>query len=163
MLKTDANHLPTFLDEEFSRIIGCIAHRDSKSSMVSKVDVAWHLDHMLKVIIATCAILQKSNPEEFKRSYSFIRTMVFATGYIPRGVAKAPRSVRPSDVIETNGIYDQLATARGCVSELERLDANAHFKHPYFRNINKNQTKRFLKLHTLHHLKIVRDIIKKQT
>ncbi|MEO0902674.1 MAG: hypothetical protein AAFY00_11940, partial [Bacteroidota bacterium] len=43
---------------------------------------------------------------------------------------------------------------------IEGLSEDAHFEHPNFDVINKGQTKRFLKIHTGHHLKIIKDILK---
>lgn len=152
---------PNFLDGEFSEIVGHISHRDHNNPKVSKEDVAWHLDHSLKVINRTCEALESSEPQNFSSSFSLSRVFVFASGRFPRGVAQAPKSVRPPREIDTDSLYLQLEEARNNLEKMESLDANAHFKHPYFKVINKSQTKRFLKIHTAHHLRIVRDILKK--
>ena len=152
---------PNFLDGQFSEIVGHIPHRDRRNPKVSKEDVAWHLDHSLKVINRTYEALERSEPQNFSSSLSLSRVIVFTSGRFPRGMAQAPKSVRPPKEIDTDSLYLQLEEARKNLEKIESLEANAHFRHPYFKVINKSQTKRFLKIHTAHHLRIVRDILKK--
>nr|WP_299170965.1 DUF1569 domain-containing protein [uncultured Allomuricauda sp.] len=151
----------SFLDEQFSQIEGFIPHRDSLNSKVSKVDVAWHLDHMLKTINVICKSLEVSNPEEYRSNFNFTRAVIYTLGDFPRGVAKSPRVVRPPDVIATEDLYRQLEMAKESLKAIQKLSTNAHFEHPYFNVLNKKQSIRFLKIHTGHHLKIVRDIVRK--
>lgn len=152
---------PNFLDEEFSEIVNYIPQRDRRNAKVSEVDVAWHLDHSLKTINRICEWLEQSNPEKYRPSFSLSRVVVLSSGIIPRGVAQSPKSVRPPKEILTDSLYLQIEEAKINLQNIENLDANAHFRHPYFDVINKRQTKRFLKVHTVHHLKIIRDILKK--
>ena len=140
---------------------GYLTQRDVMNSKVSKAPVAWHLDHMLKAINGICDALRISDPTTFKRQFSGSRILCFTFNYIPRGMAKAPRSVRPPDTIKTQDILDQLSTARQKLVVLAGLDKNANFKHPYFKILNKTQSERFIRLHNEHHLKIVRDILGK--
>lgn len=151
---------PHFLDSQFSEIVDYIPQRDRLNTKISEVDVAWHLDHCLKTINRVCEMLESSNPQDFKSNFNFIRVCVFTLGIIPRGYAKAPKSVRPPEVINTDSLFLQIEEAKENLKKLESLDAKTHFKHPYFDIINKGQTKRFLKLHTQHHLKIIKDILK---
>jgi len=150
----------SFLDSEFSKIASYVSQRDALNPKVSKVDVAWHLDHILKTVIVVCKSLEVSKPEDYKSNFNLTRTMIYLWGDFPRGVAKAPRVVRPPDVIRTEDLHLQIATAKAGLKTIQGLDENAHFEHPYFSIINKKQSIRFLKIHTRHHLRIVRDIIK---
>ncbi|WP_422349295.1 DUF1569 domain-containing protein [Flagellimonas sp.] len=150
----------SFLDPEFSKITSYVSQRDALNPKVSKVDVAWHLDHILKTVIVVCKSLEVSKPEDYKSNFNLTRTIIYLWGDFPRGVAKAPRVVRPPDAIQTDDLHLQIATAKEGLKTIQGLDENAHFEHPYFSIINKKQSIRFLKIHTRHHLKIVRDIIK---
>ena len=152
---------PQFLDAQFSDIINYIPERDKKNSKVSQVDVAWHLDHSLKTINRICEALEASNPDEYRSNFNFSRMVVFTAGAFPRGVAESPQGVRPPKVILTDSLYLQLEEARKNLRKLEQLHEKVHFKHPYFNVIDKGQTKRFLQIHTNHHLKIIRDILKR--
>ncbi|WP_147296636.1 DUF1569 domain-containing protein [Flagellimonas nanhaiensis] len=150
----------TFLDEQFLQIADFIPLRDQQNAKVSAGDVAWHLDHSLKTINRIYEVLKSSNPKEYKRSFSFSRVFVFTSGIIPRGVARAPKSVRPPEIILTENLHLQLEQARENLKKFGELKDKAHFKHPYFKVLDKTQSIRFLKIHTRHHLKIVRDILK---
>jgi len=150
----------SFLKEEFSKIENYIAHRDQLNAKISKVDVAWHLDHILKTINRIYETLEASNPDAFKPNFNLSRTFIYVLGDFPRGIAKSPRLVLPPDVILTENLYSQIEEARENVTKIKDLNEKAHFQHPYFSVINKKQSIRFLKIHTRHHLKIVKDIVK---
>jgi hypothetical protein len=84
-------------------------------------------------------------------------------GWIPRGVAKAPRSVTPDASPGTEEIRGRIAEIRSILARLrddiaavER--ASARRKHPYFGGLTAASWVRFLWVHQRHHLKIVRDI-----
>ncbi|PWL40165.1 DUF1569 domain-containing protein [Flagellimonas aquimarina] len=148
-----------FLDEQFSEIVTYIPKRDMFNEKISEVDVAWHLDHSLRTISKVCEALENSNPDEYRLNFSLSRVFVFTTGIIPRGVAQSPKSVMPPKVIVTDSLYLQIEEARENLKKIELLKEKAHFKHPYFNVIDKGQAKRFLKIHTQHHLKIIKDIL----
>lgn len=149
-----------FMDDQILLLESYILKRDTHNPKISKADVAWHVDHSLKTINRICEALEGSDPAKFKSNFSFSRLCIFAWGDFPRGVAKAPKSVRPPEDITTENLYLQLEEAKQNLKRIESLDEKAHFKHPYFKTIDKGQTKRFLKIHTGHHLKIIKDILK---
>ena len=82
------------------------------------------------------------------------------TRYIPRGKGKAPKIVMPTDDIKEEQLRDQLSLARKNIDDISSINGNATFKHPYFGVLNKKQTIKFVEVHTKHHLKIMRDILK---
>ena len=137
-----------------------IPQRDSINLEVSKADVAWQLDHILKTINRISEALQKSNPENYKSSINAMRIMTLTAGYIPRGRAQAPDVVKPPEIILTEDLYSQIKEAKANLEKLNEIDKNTYFKHFVFGTINKAQTIRFLEVHTKHHLKIVEDILK---
>ncbi|MDC8002721.1 DUF1569 domain-containing protein [Aureisphaera galaxeae] len=150
---------PNFLDDHFAELEAKISSRDVQNEDVSKVPVAWHLDHSLKTINGIYDSLEASNPEDFDSSFSAIRTMSLTMNFIPRGRAESPASVRPPEVIETEALYAQLTQARENMKKVFELDENVHFEHPVFGTIARGNTLRFLEVHTEHHLKIMRDIL----
>lgn len=150
---------PDFLDDEFAELENYITQRDVKNVAVSQADVAWHLDHMLKTINLISENLKNSNPNDYSSGFSLQQLIVFTTGTIPRGVAQSPQAVRPPDVILKDSIYLQLKEAKERINAITSLDKDAFIEHPVFKTLDRDQTRRFIEIHTRHHLKIVKDIL----
>jgi hypothetical protein len=127
---------------------------------VSKVNVAWQLDHSLKVINSVINAMQHSDPALYIDNFKFLGKVLLKFNYFPRGKAKAPKDVMPSEIIYKEDIVTQLALAKENIKEIINLDKNAYFKHPLFGNVNKTRVLGFLNAHTNHHLKIVKSILK---
>lgn len=142
-----------------SEIENTIEFRDAKKEEISKADVAWHLDHMLKTINRITEVLESSDPTAYESSFNFTRIASLTAGFIPRGKAQSPKNVRPPEIIYTDDILRQLLEAGESIKKLNDLDENANFDHPVFGMLNKAQTIRFLEVHTNHHLKIIADIL----
>lgn len=138
-----------------------IAHLNAFDEKISKSNVAWHIDHSLKVILAVTEALKKSNPSEYQWKFNFKRQLVYTLGFIPRGKGKAPKAVQSFDEITKDDIEQQLKKAIIAIAEIKQLDQNSHFQHPIFGSLNLKPTLQFLKIHTQHHLKIMDDILKK--
>ena len=150
-----------FLESQLLEIEASLPNRDVLNLDVSQADVAWHLDHMLKVINGIHDAVSHSNPKEYKEDINAGRYLLFKLGRIPRGVAQSPKSVLPPKEIKTGDILSQLQLARNNLTNFDALDKNQFFKHFGFGVLNRDKAKRFLEIHTNHHLKIVRDIVNK--
>lgn len=135
-----------------------ISFKDQCNSAVSQANVGWHLTHNLKVINTVTAALESSNPKDYRYQFSFPQLIVFITGRIPRGKAKAPKSVRPDSNIGKEDLVRSLEEAERNIQQFLSLHPNSHFDHPYFKSLNRNETRKFLEIHTEHHLKIIREI-----
>ncbi|MEO0525962.1 MAG: DUF1569 domain-containing protein [Bacteroidota bacterium] len=159
VLKQNSIWKDDFLEPELKELQGYIEYRDNLNPLVSEVPVAWHLDHSLKVINNICDTLNTSNPETYKHTFNGGRLFCFTLGYIPRGAGQSPKSAHPPATIHTEDLHSQLRTARMKLRSIAVLDERTNFKHPYFNILNKGQSKRFIKIHTEHHLKIIKDIL----
>ena len=137
-----------------------IKNHSVSNPKISNADIAWHIDHSLKVINNVIIALQKSNPNSYKNDFSFLGKLFFKLGFFPRGKAKAPKHVKPPEVILEVDLISQIQLAKSNVETIANLEENAYFKHPLFGNINTTRVHRFLVLHTNHHLKIINDIMK---
>lgn len=147
-------HLEELIDQLESKS-GCFGI--TKES-VSRASVEWHIDHSLKVINSVITTLQKSDAKyswdfNWKRAYFFLRKS------IPRGKARAPKAVQSFEDITPKDIERQLKTARFLIQELETMDKNTNFIHPFIGKLNLKQAILFLEIHTKHHLAIIDDII----
>ena len=66
------------LDKEFSAIQQYISVKDKENVSVSKANVAWHLDHSLKVINSVCTTFKPQNNQNIKGN-----SMLHASLYLP--------------------------------------------------------------------------------
>ena len=148
-----------FLKQELSQLEHYVQFRDSINTDVSQVGVAWHLDHSLKVINRVCDTLEDSDPEDYTWELNLTREAVFISGNMPRGRGKAPKTVLPPDSINTIDILAQIEEAQQKVLKIDALPKNAHFTHPVFGVLDKKGSKKFIAIHTHHHLSIIKDIL----
>ena len=79
-----------------SEIEGFIPKYQSSDTSVSLSNVGWQLMHILLTLNGVVGVLLNSRPENYKRSFKVPRLIVFTMGKIPRGKAKAPKSVQPT-------------------------------------------------------------------
>ena len=133
---------------------------DQKKLSVSSVNVGWHISHSLKVLNNVIQALQHSDPAKFEKKFSFLRLYIFLFRRIPRGKAKAPAAVLPDKDLKASALDEEIEEVITLLSRLNDLPKKAFFKHPFFGKINRDQTVKFLGIHTGHHLKIIKDILK---
>lgn len=158
-LRDDKND--DFLSKEMIEIEHLIQFKDSLNAVISRVDVAWHLDHILITINEVYKEMAKSNPDAYKGNFSFGRAMMFIFNSIPRGKATSPEIVKPPEAISLQEIQAQLMMAKVHLVKFDSLPKKAHFKHPYIGVCKRKHAKKFLKIHTNHHLEIIHDILNK--
>jgi len=130
-----------------------------KNPSISKASVGWQLDHALKVFNAVSQWTINSKPEDYSWTFNMWRTILFPLSYLPRGKAKAPKKVLPPEIILEDQLISQLKLAQQYLDLLKPLPKTSYFDHHVFGKLNKQQTIQFLNIHTIHHLKIVNDII----
>ncbi|MCC1484298.1 DUF1569 domain-containing protein [Winogradskyella immobilis] len=152
----NARKLSKYLD----KIESVIPKHEEKNLNVSKSTVGWQIDHSLKVINNVTKALEDSDPNLYENDFSFTGKVFLTLGYFPRGKGKAPKHVKPPEVILKEDIISQLEAAKSNIEMIANLNEDSFFKHPLFGNINTKRIYRFLEVHTKHHLKIVNDILK---
>jgi len=142
------------------RLENQISNFEKTNPNVSNSTVGWQIDHCLLVINGIIGQLEISDPSKYQPKWTFPKFMVFTTGKIPRGKAKAPKVVIPTQVATQEELIAKLAAAKNNVLKLDFFSENQFFNHPYFKDLNVKQIKKFLTIHTKHHLKIIQDILK---
>lgn len=147
------------LKEQLAEMEQYVDEKEQRNSAVSKAPVRWHLAHSLKVIHSILSALEISNPDQYKKSFSLKKELVYFTGKIPRGKAKAPKTVVPEENISEAELREQIVLAGQKIKGIKKLPKKAFFEHPYFGHIKRDETAKFLVIHTEHHLKIIRDIV----
>jgi hypothetical protein len=132
---------------------------DRKNEAISKAPVGWHIQHSLMVINTIIYSLEKSEEKDYKWKFNFLRTFIMTMGKFPRGKVQSPKSVRPKEAYSLDKLQADFKTTETNLEKLDVLPKNSFFTHPIFGDLNLKPAIRFLKLHTLHHLRIIRDII----
>lgn len=149
-----------YLDKQIAEMQALLPQYLTENTAVSKGNIGWHILHNLKVINAVYATTAASDPSQYRWKFSFSRLVVFLTGKIPRGKAKAPKQAKPAEDFTEADIVAELEKAKQNAANFDQLDSLLFFPHHIFGNLRLPKTKKFLAIHTDHHLQIMRDILK---
>ena len=144
---------------QLDRLEANLADRECLVPAVSKVDVAWQIAHSLKVINQIHKELKASDPGSYRWSFNPLRSLALARGKLPRGKAKSPARVMPPDTNPLEDLQRQLEAARGSWQHFDELPEKSFFVHPVFGRLKRDHAKRFIEIHTGHHLAIIDDIV----
>lgn len=137
-----------------------IAQYETVNLQASAGSVGWHIEHSLKTIDQIITACKASNPNEFIWKFNLKRFLIVdVLNKIPRGKVKAPKLVRPEGEISQGSLELSLEKLRDNLKDWNHLHKNSYFKHPFFDDLNKKATEKFLCLHTHHHSKIINDIL----
>ncbi len=139
-----------------------ISDSDKVNPMISGVSVGWHIEHLLISTDRICNALANSNPENYKWKFNKSRLFIFFINKIPRGKGKAPAASLPKGIVTHDELRSKLILTRVNVENLESLNSKSYFDHPYFGQLNKKDTIKFLTIHIRHHLKIINEIIRSE-
>lgn len=138
-----------------------IAQKDLINNSISSVTIAWQIAHALQVINSVVKVLPESNPKDYKWSFNIKKIIVMTLGLIPRGKAKAPSAVRPTEEdLTAEELGKLIKKVRVRLEIAAKCNPKSFFLHPYFGDMKRNEAIRFLEIHTEHHLKIIRAISK---
>lgn len=135
---------------------------DTRNPAVSKTTIGWQIGHTLKVANGIIKMISRADPALYKWKFNTARMIVFTLNHIPRGKGKAPKEAIPDpEEFTKEGLEELFEKVRTRLEPVVKLPATAHFKHPFFGVLNKKKSLQFIKIHNDHHLKIIRDIVKK--
>jgi hypothetical protein len=146
------------LDILINQLEASIPKFEKYSATISKSNIGWHIDHALMVLIGIIDTTSKSDPSIYKWEFNFKRFVVMARRKIPRGKAKAPKSVIPKGDYNLDSLKNKIAIAKSKLEELMQMPSNKYFPHPGLGNMKLKQTIKFLEIHTSHHLRIIEEI-----
>jgi hypothetical protein len=136
-----------------------IPHSDKINLSVSSAPVGWHIEHTLMASLQIIGAVKKSNPADYEWKFNLSKIFVFTLNKIPRGKAKAPKSVMPVNEINKDNLIKDTMALKEKIKELTGLHPNSFFVHPFFGKLNLKATIRMLRIHTQHHISIIDDII----
>jgi hypothetical protein len=151
------------LQHEFDQLEHYFEMGNLHDYSVSKSGTFWHIDHCLRILEAIPQNMATSTRENYAPKSSLLKWLIMTFQWMPRGKARSPEHVRPeAELLTEKDIRQRFQHAYKLTSTIQDMPEYAHFKHPMFGSINKRSTVKFLKIHTHHHLKILRDIVKNQ-
>ena len=132
----------------------------NNNKMVSEANVGWHIMHSCLVINSIAKAIIASDPALYKKKFSWKAFFVLLFNKIPRGKAKAPSFTQPANEVSTDMVLQQIADAHKSAALLLTVNKNKYFTHPIFGDLKLPTAIKFLYVHTYHHEKIIRDILK---
>ncbi|WP_430408275.1 DinB family protein [Kordia sp.] len=147
------------LKVKLNEVASYIALRDTINLEVSEASVAWHMDHIYLMVDQLHKALKYSDESNYKAEPNKTRDYVFTSNTLPRGRVTAPESVRPAENVTINTLKAHYNEALATVEKLPMLAEKKHFNHPILGTMNRDETIKFLTIHTEHHLKIIREIL----
>ncbi|MTI20229.1 hypothetical protein E1176_04280 [Fulvivirga sp. RKSG066] len=148
---------------KLARLSVAMRFKDACNPEVSSASVAWHIDHSLRVINKICNDLQTSDPQSYKFEENPARQWVLKNKIIKRGIAQAPEAVTFDGKVTSKILLEQLEEAKKNLILFETLPTHAFFSHHAMGMFTRDEAKKFLKIHTQHHLSIIEDIISSKT
>jgi hypothetical protein len=149
------------LSKLFDELATKIEHFEKINLAVSSATVGWHIAHTTLAAKKIIEQLEKSDPANYKWKFNSPRFFVFLMKKIPRGKAKAPKSVQIEEGFTIDSLNMYIDFIKTKVKILDTMDSKNNFLHPYFGMLNLKATIKTLLIHTNHHIKIINDIIKK--
>lgn len=141
------------------RLEQALPHADKAAPKISERGVDWHLEHSLKIIKSISETVAESKPEDFKPKFNIGKYFILWSNSIPRGKGRSPKPFNNLDDIDHSRLPQRLADAKDALKLLDGLHAKQHFRHPMFGDLNLAQSKKFINIHTAHHLDIIEEII----
>ena len=135
-------------------------HYLANNSLVSKANVGWHIVHSCLVITSITKAILEAEPALYKKKFSWKAFLVLLFNKIPRGKAKAPSFTQPANEVSLDLILQHIADARKSAELLLTTNKNKYFTHPIFGDLRLPVAIKFLYVHTNHHEKIIKDILK---
>ncbi|MEO8215528.1 MAG: DinB family protein [Acidobacteriota bacterium] len=154
------------IERQLEQILSLTERSDTDLNIPRESVSAWspaeHLDHSLKVCSGILESVITAEPVK-SRPITLVGRIVLFIGVIPRGRGRAPERYTP---VRASG--EEIRHSAGVVGELVRRAAGSPLgasrapvvRHPVFGGLSVGQTLRFAEIHTAHHMKIVRDILR---
>lgn len=137
-----------------------IRNYDKLNEGISRSTIGWHIEHSLLTIDRVIERLTQADSRNYKWRLSFLKIIVFVSKTIPRGKGKSPDTVKPKAEITKESLSNHISETKTKVSSLSSIGKDQFFEHPYFGHLKLKQAITFLEIHTTHHLKIIKDILK---
>lgn len=140
-----------------------VDRRDARSPEVSSWSVGMHIEHCCLAVNSVCGALVDSVPPPPPAGFSLLRSTMLKTGFIPRGRGRAPKAVIPTREPDGDELHATLERAEADLNAARELSPQAWFRHFVFGVMTRDESLRFLAVHNTHHIKIMRDVVARDT
>jgi hypothetical protein len=148
------------LDKLIDKLAENIIHFEKTKNNISTSSIGWQIAHTSKVIARVVTALSTADKNLYVKKFSVLKYIILTTGKIPRGKGKAPKASLPEGEITLASLKENILKAKEKLALLNNIDNDNYFPHPLFGDLKLKEAKRFLTVHTNHHLKIINDILK---
>lgn len=147
------------LNHALSELGEYVAYAEKENESVSTVNIGWHIEHSLLVIVGMIDSLGRSDPDNYRWRFNRLRTVLFTSKRFPRGKGKAPDAVKPrqTEMTDYNTLFEK---ARQALERLRSAQPRQYFRHALFGDLDRKNSTTILEIHTRHHLMIIKDILK---
>ena len=146
------------LRKQLDELESFIPQLDVRNEAISASSVGWQMEHDLLVISSVIEGVKRSDSTKYKWRFKPLKYVILWRGVIPRGKVGAPKIVTPGEITQET-LRAHVALCRQRLAELEQVGMDHYFTHPFFGDLKKKETLRFLYVHTEHHLKIIREML----
>lgn len=137
-----------------------VEHAGLTVSAVSKWSVGMHLHHCCLAMAGVCKALASADAPPPEKKSSMAASIIFSSGRIPRGSAKASDTVIPRPDFSRSELLELLDACERGLREANGLDSSAWFEHSFFGVLTRDKALKFVRMHNDHHLKIIADVKK---
>ena len=135
------------LHKQLDELESFIPQLDVRNETISASTVGWQIEHDLLVISSVIEGVKRSDPASYKWRFKPLKYVILWRGVIPRGKVGAPKVVTPGE-ITPESLQAHVALCRQRLAELEQVGNHHYFTHPFFGDLKKKETLRFLYVHT---------------
>ena len=104
------------LDTIVPELATYIPNYKQTNKAISEASVGWHIAHCLLVIKQITSTVAQSDPKLYKSKFKLSRFFVFLFKTFPRGKAKAPKVVIPTDEITSENLQEHLKNTYGAIA-----------------------------------------------
>lgn len=147
------------IQAQLTELKSYVPQRERTNPAVSQSTVGWQIAHAILTVDVVIEGTLNSDPAKFRSSFNFRRLLILLLKRIPRGRGKSPKIVRPK-AYTAESLLVHCGEVEGKLASLQQLKPNQYLDHPYFGMLNAKKTIRFIEIHTDHHLRIIRDMLK---
>jgi hypothetical protein len=143
-----------------------LAREDALDESVSHWTLYKQIEHILAVNRKILKLIVTEDEWTSEPESKTLRGhIILPLGLIPRGKAKAPKSVHPSGLSQEE-LKELAAEVDSYLKQVEEIANNGKLpkqiigNHPYFGGLSGSDWMRMIEIHQIHHLKIVKDIVR---